>query len=131
MLSWDDFLYVKAIADSRSLGGAAQSLGVTHSTVWRRLGQIENNLRSRLFVRSKFGYTLTPRGEDMVRLANRIGEDITTFERRTAGHDLQRSGEVRITTNDMGFLHLLTDLLAGFRPADPQISIDIIVLNTF
>jgi DNA-binding transcriptional LysR family regulator len=130
MLSWDDFLYVKAIADSRSLGGAAQSLGLTHSTVWRRLGQIEHNLRSRLFVRSKSGYTLTPCGEDMVRLADRIAEDITTFERRTAGQDLRRSGELRITTNDMVLLHLLTDVLAGFRRAYPEITLDIIVSNT-
>ena len=45
MLSWDDFQYVKAIADSGSLGGAAQSLGVNHSTVWRRLGQIEHEIK--------------------------------------------------------------------------------------
>src|SRR5262245_60365924 len=127
MLSWDDFLYVKAIADSRSLSGAAQSLGVTHSTVWRRLGQIEHNLRSRLFLRSKSGYTLTPCGDDMVRLANRIAEDITTFERRTAGQDLRRSGELRITTNDMVLLHLLTDVLARFRRAYPKITLAIIV----
>ena len=41
MLSWDDFRYVKAIADARSLSAAATSLGVNHSTVFRRLGQIE------------------------------------------------------------------------------------------
>jgi DNA-binding transcriptional LysR family regulator len=130
MLSWDDFLYVKAIADSRSLGGAARSLGLTHSTVWRRLGQIESNLKSRLFNRSKSGYTLTPCGEDMVRLADRIAEDITTFERRTTGQDLRRSGELRITTNDMVLLHLLTDVLAGFRRAYPKITLNIIVSNT-
>jgi len=130
MLSWDDLLYVKAIADARSLGGAAQSMGLTHSTVWRRLGQIEDNLRSRLFVRSKSGYTLTPCGEDMVWLANRIAEDITTFERRTAGQDLRQSGELRITTNDMVLLHLLTNVLAGFRRAYPEITLDIIVSNT-
>jgi len=130
MLSWDDFVYVKAIADSKSLVGAAQSLGVDHSTVWRRLKQIENDLRSRLFNRSKSGYTLTPCGEDMVRLADGIAEDITAFERRTAGQDVRPSGELRITTNDMVLLHLLTDVLAGFRRAYPEITLDIIVSNT-
>src|SRR5712675_2398913 len=36
MLSWDDFRYVKAIADSRSLAGAAETLAVNHSTGFRR-----------------------------------------------------------------------------------------------
>ena len=53
MLSWDDFRYVKAIAEFRSLAGAAEALGVNHSTVFRRLGQIEQQLGSRLFERVK------------------------------------------------------------------------------
>src|ERR1044072_520130 len=82
MLSWDDFRFVKAIADSRSLAGAATSLGVNHSTVFRRLGQIERQLGSRLFERGRAGYALTPSGEEMVELAERVGDDITSFERK-------------------------------------------------
>jgi DNA-binding transcriptional LysR family regulator len=129
MLSWDDFRYVKAIADTRSLGGAAQTLGVNHSTVFRRLGQIEHQLGSRLFDRGRGGYTLTTCGEDMVRLAERVSEDITAFERRVTGQDLRPSGELRITTNDMVLLHLLTDVLVKFRRAYPEIVLDIVVSN--
>jgi len=42
MLSWDDFRYVKAIAEARSLAGAGEHLG------------------SRLFERGRAGYALTP-----------------------------------------------------------------------
>lgn len=129
MLSWDDFRYVKAIADSRSLGGAAQSLGVNHSTVFRRLGQIEHQLGSRLFERGRAGYSLTPSGEDMVRLAERVSEDITAFERKVTGQDLRPSGELRITSSDMVLLHLLTDVLVGFRRAYPEIIIEVVVSN--
>ena len=72
MLSWDDFRHVKAIADSRSLNGAAQALGINHSTAFRRLGQIEQRLGARLFKRNRSGYSLTPAGEEMVRLAERM-----------------------------------------------------------
>jgi DNA-binding transcriptional LysR family regulator len=129
MLSWDDFRYVKAIADTRSLAGAAQSLGVNHSTVFRRLGQIEHQLGSRLFERGRAGYSLTPCGEDMVRLADRVSEDITAFERKVTGQDLRPSGELRITTSDMVLLHLLTDVLVGFRHAYPEITLDVVVSN--
>jgi len=129
MLSWDDFRYVKAIADTRSLGGAAQELSVNHSTVFRRLAQIEKGLGSRLFERSRGGYALTPCGEEMVRLAERMGEDVIAFERQVTGHDLRPSGELRVTTNDTALIYLMTDVFAGFRRAYPEISLDVVVAN--
>jgi DNA-binding transcriptional LysR family regulator len=129
MLSWDDFRYVKAIAETKSLAGAAESLGVNHSTVFRRLGQIEQQLGSRLFERGRAGYALTPCGEEMVALAERVGEDIVSFERKVTGQDLRPSGELRITTSDVMLLHLLTDVLIGFRRAYPEIVLDIVVSN--
>jgi DNA-binding transcriptional LysR family regulator len=129
MLSWDDFRYVKAIADTRSLGGAAQELSVNHSTVFRRLAQIEEQLGSRLFERSRGGYALTPCGEEMVRLAERMDEDIVAFERQVTGHDLRPSGELRVTTNDAALIYLLTDVFAAFRKAYPEISLDVVIAN--
>jgi len=129
MLSWDDFRYVKAIAGGRSLAGAAEALGVNHSTVFRRLGQIEAQLGSRLFERSRAGYALTPCGEAMVQLAQRMEDDIHTFERQVTGHDLRPSGELRLTTNDTLLVHLLSDILAAFRSAYPEITLDVVVSN--
>src|SRR3954469_3400908 len=129
MLSWDDFRYVKAIADTRSLAGAAQELSVNHSTVFRRLAQIEEQLGSRLFERSRGGYALTPCGEEMVRLAERMGEDIVAFERQVTGHDLRPSGELRVTTNDTALIYVMTDIFAGFRIVYPEISLDVVVAN--
>ncbi|MFC7554774.1 LysR family transcriptional regulator [Pseudoroseomonas wenyumeiae] len=40
-LAWDDFRLIKAVAEARSLPAAAASLEVNHSTVFRRLRQIE------------------------------------------------------------------------------------------
>ena len=129
MLSWDDFRYIKAIAESRSLAGAAEQLGINHSTVFRRLGQIEQHLGSRLFERGRGGYALTSSGEQMVELANRLGEDIVTFERRVTGQDLRPSGELRVTTTDIILLRLLHDVLVGFRRAYPKIVLDLIVTS--
>lgn len=129
MLSWDDFRYVKAIADARSLSAAATSLGVNHSTVFRRLGQIEQDLGSRLFERSRGGYALTPCGEEMVQLAERMGTDIVDFERRVSGQDLRPSGELRVTTSDLVLRHILMEPLVRFRRAFPEISLELQVSN--
>jgi DNA-binding transcriptional LysR family regulator len=129
MLSWDDFRYVKAIAEARSLAGAADALAVNHSTVFRRLAQIEQQLGSRLFERGRAGYALTACGEQMVELAERMGEEIIGFERRVTGQDLRPSGELRVTTNDVLLLYLLNDVLVGFRRAYPEIVLDVVVSN--
>jgi len=129
MLSWDDFRYVKAIADTRSLAGAAELLGVNHSTVFRRLGQIEQQLGSRLFERGRAGYAPTACGEQMVELAESMGDDIISFERAVTGQDLRPSGELRITTSDVLLLHFLGDVLIGFRRGYPEIVLDVVVSN--
>jgi DNA-binding transcriptional LysR family regulator len=45
------------------------------------------------------------------------------------GHDLRPSGELRLTTNDTLLVHLLPDILAGFRRAYPEITLDVVVSN--
>ncbi len=129
MLSWDDFRYVKAIAEARSLAGAGEHLGVNHSTVFRRLGQIEQHLGSRLFERGRAGYALTPCGTEMVDLAERMFQEIVGFERRVTGQDLRPSGELRITASDVLLRHLLSAVFVAFRRAYPDIVLDIVVSN--
>src|SRR6187200_760277 len=75
-LAWDDFRLVKSIAEARGLAGAAEKLGVNHSTVFRRLGQIEERLGLKLFERHRTGYALTTAGEEMAVLAARIDDEV-------------------------------------------------------
>lgn len=128
-LPWDDFRLVKAIADHRSLTGAAEALQVNHSTVFRRLGDIEKRLGAPLFERHRTGYGLTPAGEEMVALAERMERDVTDFTRKLAGQALTPSGEVRVTTNDTLLVHLLMPVLAAFHRAYPDIRVDMVVSN--
>ncbi|MEP9376519.1 LysR family transcriptional regulator [Aquabacter sp. CN5-332] len=129
MIAWDDFRLVQAVAQTRSLVGAADLLGVNHSTVFRRLGALESQLGTRLFERARTGYAPTPTGEEMVRLAERMAEEIVSVERRITGQDLRPSGELRVTTNDTLMVHLLTPIFASFRRAYPEIQLDVVVSN--
>src|SRR5829696_4277791 len=128
-LAWDDFRLVKAIADARGLAGAAERLGVNHSTMFRHLGQIEDALGVALFERHRTGYALTTAGEEMVALAERMDEDETAFTRKLAGRELSPAGELRVTTSDSLLVHLLTPLLARFRGQCPDVQLDIILGN--
>jgi DNA-binding transcriptional LysR family regulator len=128
-IAWDEFRLVRAIAEARSLAGAADTLGINHSTVFRRLGALEKAMGARLFERSRTGYAPTAAGEKMVDLANRISEEIVDLERKITGQDLRPSGDLRVTTNDTLLVHLLSEIFAGFRRTYPEINLDIVVAN--
>lgn len=128
-LAWDDFRLVRAIADHRSLGGAAEALGVNNSTVFRRLNALEEHLGVRIFERARSGYLLTSAGEEMVALAMRMAESIIEFERRIAGQDVRPSGELRVTTTDTIFSHLVAPMFCAFRQRFPEITLDFVIDN--
>jgi len=128
-LAWDDFRLIKAIAEKRALPAAAAALGVNHSTVFRRLGQIEESLGVRLFERHRSGYVATPAGEEMVQLAARVDDDITAFARKLAGQEIKPAGELRVATNDSLLVDLLTPLFARFLQQCPDIRLDMLIGN--
>ncbi|MBD2750908.1 LysR family transcriptional regulator [Microvirga sp. BT688] len=128
-LAWDDLRLIKSIAEARSLPAAAEQLGVNHSTVFRRLGQLEETMGTKLFERHRVGYTLTPVGEEMVGLAQRVDEDITAFMRKLAGREIIPAGELRVTTNDSLLIHLLTPLFAGFHRQCRDVRLDVVLAN--
>jgi ribose-phosphate pyrophosphokinase len=81
-MNWDDLRIFLAIADKGSLAGAARQLRVNHSTVFRRLNAIEDDLKVRLFERLPRGYVLTAAGEEMTVAARRVEADVADIERQ-------------------------------------------------
>jgi DNA-binding transcriptional LysR family regulator len=128
-LAWDDFRLVKVIAEAKGLTGAAERLNVNHSTIFRRLGQMEESLAVKLFERHRSGYVLTPAGEEMAALAEQMEENVATFARKLAGQDGSPSGELRVTTNDSLLVHLLTPIFARFTKACPDLRLDVVLAN--
>jgi DNA-binding transcriptional LysR family regulator len=127
-MNWDDLRLVLAVAREGTLSGAARHLRVTHSTVFRRLGAIEESLGVRLFERFRDGYSATPAGETVAALAARFADDFVALERRLSGQDLRPSGTVRITTTDT-ICAMLMRHVPALRAAHPEILLEITVSN--
>ncbi|WP_210497216.1 LysR family transcriptional regulator [Microvirga antarctica] len=128
-LVWDDFRLVRIIAESHGLAAAADRLGVNHSTVFRRLGQLEDGLGIKLFERHRTGYVLTPAGEEMAALAETMEEKVETFTRKLDGQAVAPAGELRVTTNDTLLVHLLTPIFSRFLAANPEMRLDVVLAN--
>ncbi len=129
-LNWDEFRIVRAIAEAQSLSGAAELLGLNHSTLFRRLAAMEARLGERLFDRERSGYRPTAAGEDMVALATLMGDTIAEFERRVSRNDLKLSGRVRLTTlNSLGAL-IMPPICAALAAAHPQLHVELILTES-
>jgi DNA-binding transcriptional LysR family regulator len=130
-MEWDDLRYLLAVGRHGTLSAAARCLNVNHSTVFRRIGLIEERLGVRLFERHRDGYTPTLAGEEAVALAERLEGDVDELERRLAGRDTRLTGAVRVTTTDTLLLGALAPVFADFRSAHPAIMLEVIVDNRF
>jgi len=125
---WDDLRLVLAVFREGTLSGAARRLGVTHSTVFRRLGAIEEKMGARLFERFRDGYAPTPAGETAAVAAARLEDEVLTLERKLSGQDLRPFGSVRIATTDtLGAL--LMRHLPAMRALHPEIQLEITISN--
>ncbi len=125
---WDDVRYFLAVAREGSIRRAAVALGVNHSTVSRRIRQLEGRYGARLFDPLPSGFSLTPVGEDVLELARDIELDMSMLAERMAGRDVEISGSVRISIGD-NFVPKLAPLLARMRATYPGMQIQVAVSN--
>lgn len=127
---WDDLRYALAVADAGSLAGAARLLRVDHTTVLRRVANLEQELGARLFERLPTGYSLTAAGEELVAAGRRVNETVTELTRRIAGEDLRLTGSLRLATSDTLMSSLLPEVLAGFTLAHPELTLELSTSTT-
>jgi DNA-binding transcriptional LysR family regulator len=127
-MDWNDLRVVLAVFREGTLSGAARRLGVTHSTVFRRLGVIEEKMGVRLFERFRDGYAPTPAGERAAESAVHLEDEVLALERKLSGQDLRLSGTVRITTTD-SLGTILVRHLPAMRAMHPDIQVEIAISN--
>lgn len=122
-----DFLM---IARSGSLTGAADRLGINHSTIYRRLNQLEAQLDCRLFERLSTGYRLTPEGEALLGHVEAMEAEAFQAERLLGGADVTLRGEVRLTAPENLVYDFLPGYLDAFHRQYPDIRVSVLVTNT-
>lgn len=129
-LDWNDLQTFLAVAHRGSVAGGAKWLGVNHSTVLRRLAQLEAALGQRLFDRLPSGYRPTQEGQALVAQLGDLPERIEAAHRQLAGGDLAIEGEIRITAPDT-LVAMLLELLAPFRAQHPGVQLQVVANNSF
>ncbi|MFT6144839.1 MAG: DNA-binding transcriptional LysR family regulator [Myxococcota bacterium] len=124
-MDWNDVRHFLALARSGSARGAGAALGVSHSTVARRVDALEERLATRLFDRTPDGYQLTVAGQDILPSAERIEKEVFAIECAVTGQDERLEGPVALTCCDHFVSGLLMPRLHAFSEASPDVHLHI------
>ncbi|MDG3442833.1 LysR family transcriptional regulator [Nitrospirillum amazonense] len=125
-MDWNDLKYFLAVARTGSLTRTSADLGVSQSTVGRRIAEFEESIGMVLFQRHQTGYFLTDEGRELLRYAERVEDGILALERGAAGLDKTPAGTVRLATSENLATDLIIPALPAFRDRYPGICLEII-----
>ncbi|WP_233838485.1 LysR family transcriptional regulator [Paraburkholderia sp. ZP32-5] len=131
-IDWDDLRYFLAVARTQTISAAAKRLEVDHTTVARRVRELENSLRTVLFEKSRSrGFVLTAEGLRLLCHADRIESEVQLASEQFIGGADLLSGHVRIGSTEGFGSFFLAPQLARFAAAHPEISIDLLPVPHF
>jgi len=125
MLDWNDLRYFLAVARDGSTLAAARSLGVSQTTVARRIAALEQSLGLLLFEKRQDGYAISPAGEQLLGAARNVDRSATEFAEAAAAQSRDLTGTVRISTEEIYAITLFAPLLRELTETYPEILIDV------
>lgn len=125
MLDWNDLRYFLQVADDGSTLAAGRALGVSQTTVARRIAALEQALGFPLFERRQSGYALTLAGEGLVDRARSVADATDAFAQAAGAQQRDTKGTVRITTQEIFGVALLAPILRDLHDRHPEIMIEL------
>jgi LysR family transcriptional regulator for metE and metH len=116
---------VEAITAEGTVTRAAERLNVTQSALSHQMREIEDRLRTPLFLRVNRRLILSPAGERVLDTARRVLGEISAAEEDIARLSTAEEGTIRISSECYTCYNWLPPLLARFRERYPKVDIEI------
>jgi len=124
-VSWDDIRVFIACAQAESFRKAARSLGLSSSTVLRRIGRFENALGAPIFERLPEGVILTGEGRALLQSARRMEQASFDVLRRQTATDVVERGHVSISITEGLGAYWVMPRLVDFQRNYPFVIINL------
>ena len=125
-----ELLYVKTIADEKSITKAAQKLYLTQPSLSHCVASIEKQLGTRLFRRTSGGLVLTYAGEKYYRMACEVLRVYAAFESEISEESELERGRVTLGITNYLACDLLPRMLPRFHREHPGIELRVIEETT-
>lgn len=123
-MNWDDLRLLLAITRASTLSEAAKALGVTQTTVTRRLTALEEQMGVRLVIRTSHGVVVTDTGRTVAEAAEQVEGRLATLDQQLTARDDALQGPLRVATIDM-VAHYDADLFASFQAKFPDVDLTV------
>ncbi|NYT65086.1 LysR family transcriptional regulator [Alcaligenaceae bacterium] len=118
------------IAATGAVKQAAERLFVTQPAASMALAELERHLDVVLFDRERGRLHLSPRGKELLPMAQEIVERLQEFQHHAGNSAHHLSGELRVGASNTIGNYLVGDMLGPFIANHPQVSLSVTVANT-
>ena len=127
-MDWDDLRIFLAVARAGTVSEAARQLGLDHSTVSRRLANLEGRLAIRLFDRAGRRLAINAAGERLMRTAERLESTLLSDLAVLEAMQGSRVGTVRIGVPEGLGVGYLAGRIGMLAEAYPEIALELVAL---
>ncbi|MDN5001796.1 LysR family transcriptional regulator [Bradyrhizobium sp. GCM10027634] len=123
--SWDDLKLFLACAKFKSFRNAAEELGVTSTTLMRRIDRLEESIDCKLFLRDQSGLTLSDEGAAMIADVAHMEQHAFNVFRRASRSSNDTSGTVRVAVTEGPGNFWILPRLIDFQKTYRKITVDL------
>lgn len=121
--------YFVAVAEQGSVTRAAQNLSISQSSVTEAIKELEADLGVDLFDRHPRGLSITHNGHQFLRHATKILSTVSDARNSFSGNKHSEGGKLNIGVTSLVAGYVLSDLLARYRRACPDVDVTAIEDN--
>jgi DNA-binding transcriptional LysR family regulator len=126
MFNWNDLVFFLELSRQGRLMPTARRLKVDHTTVSRRISELEKDLAVKLFERKPDGFVLTEDGHRLLSIAEKMETLGLSVVETIGAKPSELSGRVRIATMEGIAAYYLTEKLGEFNAIHPEILIELV-----
>lgn len=123
--SWDDLKSFLACVKYKSFRNAAEELGLTSTTLMRRIDRLEKCIGCKLFLRDQSGLTLSDEGAAMVADVAEMERYAFNVFRRAAQSSNETAGTVRVAVTEGPGNFWILPRLIDFQKTYRKITVDL------
>jgi len=124
-----DLEYLEASASAGNFSRAAESLGLSTSTISRRIGRLEDKLGLALFERGHSGIRLTAGGKAVMRHVRRALAELDALRYSGTQSGSGDVGEIRLGVRLPPVGEPIASLLGGWRRRHPNVELTVSEMN--
>lgn len=126
LLDWDDLRVFLDVARTGNLSQTSRRLRIDHSTVSRRISQLEQALGSGVFERTRSGFKLNDLGKRLLPHAEAVESAVLRVRAEVDDSETEGAGTVRLATMEGIASLYLAGRAALLKEAAPHITLELV-----